>query len=281
MLDATPPISERPGEVLRSSLKWALRKILAESQLAILKDLEFRVRLLVGAHYEKEVDIATALVGRGSTFVDVGANIGQYTVPLSRTLGPSGAVVSLEPAPDVRSILEGNVKRYGLENVTILPYAASDRAGYTELYTPLRDGRRSLQESAIARTSDRDSVMIVSSIPLDSLGLLRCDLIKVDTEGAELLVVQGAQELLRRCRPVLLLEVEAKYCARFGYSPSDLVEVLQSAGYVVGTFDGPLFVRLPNAAVGLGGNVFCLPRESIQSTSRFRLRDDADARRTR
>ena len=218
----------------RSVIKSALRRILRQQTYDALKNHEFRLRLLVGAHYEREVRIVRSLLPRDAVVIDVGANIGQYTVPLAKRVGPHGKVISLEPSPSVRALLTSNVQFYRLRNVEVLPFAASDGEPEVTLFTPVRQSKASFQESAIAPVSTSDMAVSVRAITLDSLPLDRCDLIKIDTEGAELKVLKGATRVLERHRPLLLLEVDPRYCSRFGYTPRDLVAFLGQLGYHAG-----------------------------------------------
>jgi FkbM family methyltransferase len=251
-----------PSMMVRSAMKAVLRRLLRDSELIRVKNLELRIRLVLGSHYEPEVHVALALISLGATVIDVGANIGQYTIPFSRRVGLDGAVVSLEPSSEVRRILENNVRSYSLSNVTVLPYAASEGDGVARLFTPRRQGRRSFQESSMAPISRDDRVVDIETIALDSLELARCDFVKIDTEGAELSVLKGARRLIRSFAPILLLEVDRNYCSRFGYEPAAIVQLLHDAGYVLGRFDHGTFRQLPPDVVGDGGNIFAMPERS-------------------
>ena len=142
-------------------------------------------------------------VRRGDWVLDVGANIGSYTREFSRAVGPDGRVVALEPVPVTFQLLCRHVNDLQ-DNVTLLNVAASDRSGIVEMNVPrLGSGLANLYQSSIAKNGS----IKVLTIPLDALSVAEpIRLIKVDVEGHELNVLRGAIQLIKRDRPILILE---------------------------------------------------------------------------
>lgn len=142
-------------------------------------------------------------VRSGDWVLDVGANIGSYTRGFSRAVGPDGRVIALEPVPITFQLLCRHVNDLQ-DNVTLLNVAASDRSGIAEMNMPrLGSGLANLYQSSIAKNGS----IKVLTIPLDALSVAEpIRLIKVDVEGHELNVLRGAIQLIRRDRPILILE---------------------------------------------------------------------------
>lgn len=156
----------------------------------------------------------------GDVFLDVGAYIGWYTIQAAKAAGPSGRVIALEPDAYNRRQLEENLALNGLASCTVVPVAAwfeTAEIGWRSDDVPVwsRVDRASSKRSARATTIDS----LVSE-----LGLSSVNWIKMDIEGAEIEALQGAEEVLRRFRPILFieihetLEVVSRFLAKFGYA---------------------------------------------------------------
>ncbi len=148
----------------------------------------------------------------GGVFVDIGANVGVMSFHAARAIGPKGRVIAFEPNPDnVQRFLQG-VLANGLEQVSLHPFALSDRAGIFSI----RGG------SNTYLTRSQIGGRLVQSFTGDSIlkHEPRIDLIKLDIEGHEPLALNGLQETLRRHRPLLLCEFNPR-CLRdnLGQSP--------------------------------------------------------------
>lgn len=182
--------------------------------------------------YEPEVvEIMKPLLGPGAVVVDVGASFGYYTVLAARLVGPKGRVLAIEPGPQNLSVLLLNLLENGLANVEVVP-AALGRAEGVVVYS------RSGANGAISPYEGDPSVLATNDLVrmrrLDDLvgDLERLDLVKIDTEGAEGLVLAGAREALERHRPVLFFELSPhSLTATSGVEAADLLGELASMGY--------------------------------------------------
>ncbi|WP_348303764.1 FkbM family methyltransferase [Methanothrix sp.] len=163
----------------------------------------------------------TRLLKPGETFIDIGANLGYFTLIASQLVGPSGKVLSFEPVPMSFDYLQKNVKLNNLYNVklyknglwnknTVLTITDSDNIGYNHI-----------AENGIE----------VECIYLDSLQL-RPNLIKMDIEGAEPYALQGMIETLERHHPTIVMEVN-RFCLRTFIKKDaiDIWEPLHDQGY--------------------------------------------------
>ena len=148
-----------------------------------------------------------AVVKRGSTVFDVGAFQGTYTLLLSHLVGQSGRVCSFEPVPTNRCVLEDNIRMNSINNVVVEPFCISNAHGEVVIHVDSSGGTTSsiMNENLAGRGHD----LSVPTITIDEY----CEDndvwpqgIKLDVEGAEALVTQGCQQLIRKCHPWILVE---------------------------------------------------------------------------
>jgi FkbM family methyltransferase len=141
------------------------------------------------------------------TVVDVGANIGWYTLLCARLVGPSGHVYAFEAAPSTEELLRKNVSANGYRNVTSINRAVSDKEG-RELF--FIDDYSSGGSSLLMKDHGKNSIE-VETVSLDEFfrekGWPQVDLVKIDIEGVEKLALEGMRELSER-NPQLKLIVE-------------------------------------------------------------------------
>jgi len=147
-----------------------------------------------------EVALLMSIVRPGHTVFDVGANVGYYTLLAARRVGPTGRVVAFEPLPANLQYLQRHLALNDCETVRLIPAAVADAPG-DAMFAP----RRSSSEGALSSVGTvRVAVVTLDQIVAED-PTLRPDLIKIDVEGAEALVLQGATRLLSSARPQLLL----------------------------------------------------------------------------
>ncbi|MFQ5635940.1 MAG: FkbM family methyltransferase, partial [Gammaproteobacteria bacterium] len=207
-------------------------------------DLRFRVRTedVVGRHiYKYHVHEAelTALLARQLTFeagdviVDVGANIGWYSVLLDR-LAPNGVdILAFEPDPLNFRLLTENLRLNGARSVLAVRKALADREGVMRLH--LHDssnlGRHSLLELQDGASVDVETTTLHRYWAQQGLGERTPRFIKIDIEGYELQALRGAGDLLARC-PAVLCEYSPEYMRRGGMDPADLVDLFVGHGFI-------------------------------------------------
>jgi FkbM family methyltransferase len=147
----------------------------------------------------------------GSVVIDVGANLGEWTVPFARKVGAAGRVLAIEPAPRSAAALESTLAANALAQVEIIRCAIGDRDGTAQLAMPVVTSARA--DTGTARIGSICAGHDALRVPLrrlDSLAaerdLARLDLIKIDVEGHERRVLDGATASLDRHRPTLVVE---------------------------------------------------------------------------
>ena len=160
---------------------------------------------------EPELRLLPRLADGRRAAVDVGANKGVYTYWLAR-LCPR--VYAFEPNPRVRRILQ----REAAANVVVMPFAASDQSGPAVFRLPLWNGEYPHRLGGLGwQGYDGETFeFTVERRPLDETGLEPVGFIKIDVEGHELEVLRGADKVLRRDRPNLLVEIEEQHMRHQG-----------------------------------------------------------------
>ena len=179
--------------------------------------------------------IRRALAG-GGTLVDVGCHVGKF-MDLALELAPSSRHIGFEPLPDHAAALR---QRYAAHpNVTILDVALSDAEGEaTFVHNVDIPSHSGLRERSYPVPNTRRETITVRTRRLDDvLGSTPVAVIKIDVEGAELLVLRGALETLRRWKPPVVFEFGVGAADHYGTNPADVHALFASVGMGVYTLD--------------------------------------------
>ena len=171
------------------------------------------------------------LVPSDACVMDVGANMGWYSINIAKTY-PSCKVHAFEPIPKTYSYLEQNIKLNQLKNVISYPFGlSSERKDLTFYFYPEGSGNA----SAANLSGRTDAELITCHVErLDDFvnaNNLQVDFIKCDVEGAELFVFQGAEETLRKDKPIVFTEMLRKWAAKFNYHPNRIITLFSLLGY--------------------------------------------------
>ncbi|MEW5856160.1 MAG: FkbM family methyltransferase [Cyanobacteriota bacterium] len=176
----------------------------------------------------------------GDTFWDIGANVGFTSLPAARIVGASGRVVAVEPSPSNLDWLKRHIELNQYKNiVTVVEAAVCEHNGGSITFSLLNDGRSPSNSLMFSSSVNGESPEISRQISVPAInldGLLAEQkrvpkLVKIDVEGAELMVLKGATELLSSdTAPILLLAVHPFWQS----TPEDsqeIVNLLKGAGY--------------------------------------------------
>jgi FkbM family methyltransferase len=174
----------------------------------------------------------------GQTVVDVGGHIGSFSLWAARRVGPSGRVIVCEPGPDNLALLRANLERNALPQIKLHACALGDHAGEAELFIADSSADNPAANTLVA-TTGRKAV----KVPLRTLDqiadeekLTQIDHLKIDVEGAEMLVLKGAPKALKLTSRVVL-EIHAEKL-----DPQTVVDFLSSSGFTV-----KILSKKPNA----------------------------------
>lgn len=195
-------------------------------------------QIYYGLYEEDETRFILTQLKAGNVFLDIGANVGYYTLLAAEIVGEGGRVHAFEPIPSNCATLREMVAENRLINVEINQVAVSDGCEETTtLY--LREGADSSGLASIARSPTAKNLPIsVSTTSLDNYvrekGVKHISLIKLDIEGAEPLAVRGGTALLASAdAPDIVMEINPFLLARSGSSPSQLKGLLVAHGYTL------------------------------------------------
>ena len=194
--------------------------------------------LLFGVYENGELDLFEKLLRPGMTVVDVGANIGLYTALAAKGVGPTGRVLALEPDPESFAFLRRTIAENGFENVEPFQVAASAAAGDAELYSN-PDNRGDSRLYADPLLGDKPLQVRTTTVDelLGSRNIRSVDVLKIDTQGAEGLVLAGARETLANSPNLtILMEFWPYGLARTGSRAEVLLALLRESGFQI--FDG-------------------------------------------
>lgn len=175
------------------------------------------------------------LLRPGDTFIDVGANIGFFSLLAARLVGPGGRVVACEPVPDNVQRLRANAARNGIHNLDIVPAAIGQRSGRAVLALANHPGGSALEEAG--RPLDYRGQLDVEVTTLDALMTRGAwqppAMVKIDVEGAEAAVLEGMRGTAATAHPVILVEADGPTAEELGRRIGALTGQLVDLGYDV------------------------------------------------
>lgn len=234
--------------IAHSAVRAGLRTLssLGRRHVVITLDCGFKLRLrtndLLGYRLVREQQFEPSvrqairtIIKPGMTALDIGANLGYYSLELSRLVGSTGTVVAFEPQITMMAELKANLELNAVRNVITCPIALSDEGGDRTFFVP-PPGHESMGS---LKNNGRTSMPLTTKVPcstldeaVQALKIDRIDFIKMDVEGAELQVLQGARTLLTGSkRPTVVFEAYEANCAPFRYCVFDLLKRFDQIGY--------------------------------------------------
>ena len=185
------------------------------------------------------------LVGQGATVIDIGANLGYYTRPLSDIVGKEGRVYAVEPVPVIFDVLTRNVA--GRENVTLLNYALGSEERTIEMANDsvaaagyFGTGRNFVSDGELSGEAIKFSAEMRRGSELFA-NLERVDFIKCDIEGYERVVIPEMRAIIERHHPTVLIETD-------GDTRHEIIEMFTQMGYRAYMLEGGKEVKLDAAS---------------------------------
>jgi FkbM family methyltransferase len=191
---------------------WTPPLSLEERLRRALVPMPLHVRFTAWRHMrrgERELRLLPLFVRPGSVAIDVGANAGVWSYWLSRI---AGTVHAFEPNPKIYAILRAGA----LPRTQTYPVALSDTEGTAELLVPRAGKGYSNQGASLnpSRVQGEHGTVSVAQRRLDSYGFDDVSFMKIDVEGHEQAVIEGACATLARCKPTLIVEIEERHTQR-------------------------------------------------------------------
>jgi FkbM family methyltransferase len=172
---------------------------------ASLRSITTYVLLEQERWFEKEIDFLRQWLRPGMTVIDIGANLGVYSLPAARLVGQTGLVFAYEPGSETRALLERSRELNAAVNLHVLPFALSDRE---------REGRLvfggSSELNALGDSGAGETVCITSLDSEDAIrGWQSADFVKIDAEGEEERILAGGRNFFARHSPLIMFEIKA------------------------------------------------------------------------
>jgi FkbM family methyltransferase len=255
-------------EILESILKnvksreiiLILNEFLGEFKIGIDSDL--LKRYLQFGEYENDIiKVIKDNIEPSLDFIDVGANIGLFTVFASKIINDDSKVLAIEPTPNAFKRLKDNINRNSIQKkVFLFDGVVSDKIGELELETIDGMEEYSSLGKIVQVSSDtfKKSIIKVASETIDNLveiNNIKPGFIKIDTEGAEFRVLTGAIETIKKFNPIILSELCDDYLITMGNNSKQVVTLLETLNYrVTNLKDGTNKIEYP-----FRGNILAIP----------------------
>jgi FkbM family methyltransferase len=205
-------------EIFKAIAKIFVMKALAQEVVCIRRNgIKIKAGLrrgqgiwcaIAGGKYEPELPFLIEACANGGTFLDIGANVGVYSLNIARALGKQGKVWSFEPNPECFALLKENIEINQIENIELCRLAVCDTDG--EGFLEAGDPRGQWNSLKLSHKDKRAGGIQVKTVSLDkfffNLQPKGRIFIKVDAEGEEEGIVTGGIEFISKHRPILVLE---------------------------------------------------------------------------
>ncbi|HEY0725004.1 MAG TPA: FkbM family methyltransferase [Pyrinomonadaceae bacterium] len=210
-----------------------------DDHLRIFVDLSDSVigwGIIRGEYERDELDFVRRTIKTGQTVIDVGANIGVFTITMASLVGPTGKVYAFEPLETETTLIAQSLAENNFgDRVVVVPAAVSNEQGKGQLVRAaqtINAGGAYLtdREQEVPAGHETNAVELIT---LDTHPLLHpVSFIKIDIEGAEPLALQGARTILMQDRPVILSELHpAQLMKVSGYRPAEFIAEMENLGY--------------------------------------------------
>jgi len=240
-----PGFRAEPLSVLTRAATWAACVATGRQPVFTLTPAGERLRVPADMRYtsvatfllrdwsEPELRQLHLFIRPGDAFVDVGANIGLFTLKAASIVGPKGRVVAVEPGLEASQRLAENLALNERSNIRQVRSALADTIGQATLHhVNMGDDPQAFSLLSDGSGSGGENVPVTTLDALAAdLGLERIDCIKIDVEGAEERVIRGAQESLRRWHPTVIFEANCPTLTSQGVPTDAAWNQLRELGY--------------------------------------------------
>lgn len=199
-----------------------------------------------------ETELFRSTIAPGMTVLDVGANLGYYSLIAARAVGDAGRVFAFEPDPDNFQLLCKNIEINGYNNIVPIQKAVTDSSGVVELFqSPKNRGDHRIFNGQIFNYDNDRQKIIVDAISLDEFfdeEMHQPDVIKIDVQGAEMKLFQGSTRMIAdRDNLVLFTEVWPKGLSEAGSSAEEYIQALFDNGFELFSLGSTVYSDAPEA----------------------------------
>lgn len=219
---------------------------------------------------EPELRGLAAVIRPGDQVFDVGAAHGMYTLPFADLVGPSGGVHAFEPHPRQQRQLRFLRRALGLRQVAVHASAVGPEPGEQSMTLPYRFlfpiyGHAHVAKGAVIDPNRRTRSWRTPVTTVDEVcereGVQEVAFIKVDVEGFEPQVIEGAAGTIDRSRPSLLLEIEDRHLARYGRDANEFADELRTRWpeYAMYTWADERWLATEHISLGTRNYLFATP----------------------
>ena len=194
-----------------------------------LKESVMMMDRALGVYEYWKTKLFLNVIKEGMTIIDIGVNKGYFSLLFAKLMNDKGKVLSFEPEPNNCFWFRKSIQANGYSCIKLFQYALSDREGSVNLYRGKKSGWGSLflssyteEKTITAKTRKLDNV-------LKDEGMNKVDIIKIDVQGADLLVLKGAERTLKRQNIKLVMDVDIKSLTE----RKQLFDFLESRGFKI------------------------------------------------
>ncbi|MCX8491315.1 MAG: FkbM family methyltransferase, partial [Cyclobacteriaceae bacterium] len=226
--------------------RWTKRSVGSKEEKLVVSNFDSNLKLMIdrsrsmgasifwtGFHEYREFLFLNKFLKEDMVGVDVGANLGEYTLFMAKRLR-KGRIFSFEPLENIRTQLIANIKLNDFKQVEVFGYGLSDRKEQMEIHE-IDNPHEGLATTYLGSRKSKATFLI----QLDSLDSVfptfntsRIDFLKLDIEGGELKALQGGQSTIGRFRPYVMIEINEETYQAAGYSTAAIAAFFRQLNYL-------------------------------------------------
>ena len=188
-----------------------------------------------GVYGELDTKIIREEIHEGDIVIDVGANIGYYTLIFAQLVGSSGKVFAFEPEPKNFEILKKNIEINNYQNIVAEQKIVSDKSGIVKLFIAEHGivGHRINQEKSSQKFIEVESIILdnyIKKLNLDN----KINFIKIDVEGSEPKVLEGTKEIIQKSNQLkIFTEFNREVVKEYGIEPKEMIDLFYRNGFKI------------------------------------------------
>ena len=193
-------------------------------------------RFLLSDFEQDNFQLIKKITKKGWKVIDVGANIGLYALTFAKLIGENeGIVFAFEPSDEAFFRINQNIKLNNFKNIKAYKLGVSNEIGETDFYMTEDDAYNSLGKTPMKRIIEKRNIPIITLDKfIEDNNIDEINILKIDTEGADYLVLRGATKLLENKNPpIILCEYNKITQSGYDYRLDDLIDFLELKGYKI------------------------------------------------